>query len=73
MYLKIIRKGDKESTSTLYHCFKSDFTESTQENGQLTIYFANGGYNVERILFDGSMEIYFMNDFGKTIDRKIWN
>jgi hypothetical protein len=68
MYIKIVRNGVEK----LYHCYSSTYTPN-KDSTQLVINFFNGGYIVENLTYNSSNEIYFMNDFGKTIDRKRWD
>lgn len=67
MYIKI-KRGCKEK---LFDCSGSEWVDG-ERSGELVIIRNDGGYIIEDIECIPENEVYFMNDYGKTIDRKCW-
>lgn len=67
MFVKII----KNKRELLYQCFNTEYKE---ENGKVLIYISSqsGEDIIEEVESVKENRIYFMNDFGRTIDRKCW-
>ncbi len=68
MFVKIIR-NKRES---LFPCINTDY-EVINYNAIVTIHQITGEILTEEVQCIPENIIYFMNDFGRTVDRKIWS
>ena len=67
MFVKIIR-NKKE---LLFPCINTEY-EIVNDNALVTIYHITGEVTTEEVKCISENIIYFMNDFGRTVDRKTW-
>lgn len=67
MFVKIVKEGKE----LLIPCYNTEYTEMN-ESAFVKINSISGEFITERVECNSMNKIYFMNDFGRTIDKKVW-